>query len=168
MIISVIGQMLPTTPHSCEHTQTYIRETWQIDEQLCVTAYHNSWFWVGKWKKQSVLDSLGSTWRWWTCSGSILFPHQVLNLERVQALEIWLKATNTTLTQVNGQRKYGGPPEGERICSRRFRASDFFAWFNIICSRIFTAVVPTLPVLLSIKKYWVFGFHHCHQVPIMI
>ncbi|XP_004566657.3 dead end protein 1 [Maylandia zebra] len=36
---------------------------------------------------------------------------QVLNLERVQALEIWLKATNTTLTQVNGQRKYGGPPE---------------------------------------------------------
>ncbi|CAI5677309.1 dead end protein 1 [Oreochromis aureus] len=36
---------------------------------------------------------------------------QVLNLERVQALEIWLKATNTKLTQVNGQRKYGGPPE---------------------------------------------------------
>ncbi|XP_068571449.1 dead end protein 1 [Cebidichthys violaceus] len=36
---------------------------------------------------------------------------QVLNLERVQALETWLKTTNTKLTQVNGQRKYGGPPE---------------------------------------------------------
>ncbi|XP_056295922.1 dead end protein 1 [Pseudoliparis swirei] len=36
---------------------------------------------------------------------------QVLNLERVQALETWLKATGTKLTQVNGQRKYGGPPE---------------------------------------------------------
>ncbi|XP_054453677.1 dead end protein 1 [Anoplopoma fimbria] len=36
---------------------------------------------------------------------------QVLNLERVQALETWLKATNIKLTQVNGQRKYGGPPE---------------------------------------------------------
>ncbi|XP_068443871.1 dead end protein 1 [Clinocottus analis] len=36
---------------------------------------------------------------------------QVLNLERVQALETWLKATNVKLTQVNGQRKYGGPPE---------------------------------------------------------
>ncbi|XP_023273625.1 dead end protein 1-like [Seriola lalandi dorsalis] len=37
--------------------------------------------------------------------------NQVLNLERVQALETWLKTTNTKLTQVNGQRKYGGPPE---------------------------------------------------------
>ncbi|KAM7417057.1 hypothetical protein PAMA_016932 [Pampus argenteus] len=36
---------------------------------------------------------------------------QVLNLERVEALETWLKTTNTKLTQVNGQRKYGGPPE---------------------------------------------------------
>ncbi|XP_028272682.1 dead end protein 1 [Parambassis ranga] len=36
---------------------------------------------------------------------------QVLNLERLQALETWLKTTNTKLTQVNGQRKYGGPPE---------------------------------------------------------
>ncbi|XP_042349300.1 dead end protein 1 [Plectropomus leopardus] len=36
---------------------------------------------------------------------------QVLNLERVQALETWLKTTNTKLIQVNGQRKYGGPPE---------------------------------------------------------
>ncbi|XP_071314758.1 dead end protein 1 [Trachinotus anak] len=36
---------------------------------------------------------------------------QVLNLERVQALETWLKTTNIKLTQVNGQRKYGGPPE---------------------------------------------------------
>uniref|UniRef100_A0A8C2X0V8 DND microRNA-mediated repression inhibitor 1 n=1 Tax=Cyclopterus lumpus TaxID=8103 RepID=A0A8C2X0V8_CYCLU len=35
----------------------------------------------------------------------------VLNLERVQALETWLKSTNTKLTQINGQRKYGGPPE---------------------------------------------------------
>ncbi|KAK9517498.1 hypothetical protein VZT92_022865 [Zoarces viviparus] len=36
---------------------------------------------------------------------------QVLDLERVLALETWLKTTNTKLTQVNGQRKYGGPPE---------------------------------------------------------
>ncbi|KAM8732895.1 dead end protein 1 isoform 2-T2 [Acanthopagrus schlegelii] len=36
---------------------------------------------------------------------------QVLNIERVKELETWLKATNTKLTQVNGQRKYGGPPE---------------------------------------------------------
>uniref|UniRef100_A0A672ZWI1 Dead end protein 1-like n=1 Tax=Sphaeramia orbicularis TaxID=375764 RepID=A0A672ZWI1_9TELE len=35
----------------------------------------------------------------------------VLNLERVKALDSWLKTTNITLTQVNGQRKYGGPPE---------------------------------------------------------
>ncbi|XP_039991348.1 dead end protein 1-like isoform X2 [Xiphias gladius] len=35
----------------------------------------------------------------------------VLNLERVQALETWLKSTNIKLTQVNGQRRYGGPPE---------------------------------------------------------
>ncbi|KAG7473066.1 dead end protein-like 1, partial [Solea senegalensis] len=36
----------------------------------------------------------------------------VLNLERVHALATWLKTTNTKLIQVNGQRKYGGPPEG--------------------------------------------------------
>nr|BBB36995.1 dead end protein [Nibea mitsukurii] len=36
---------------------------------------------------------------------------EVLNLERVQELETWLKTTNTKLTQVNGQRKYGGPPD---------------------------------------------------------
>ncbi|XP_031175423.1 dead end protein 1 [Sander lucioperca] len=36
---------------------------------------------------------------------------QVLNAERVQALETWLRTTGTKLTQVNGQRKYGGPPE---------------------------------------------------------
>ncbi|AWP12542.1 Dead end-like protein [Scophthalmus maximus] len=36
---------------------------------------------------------------------------RVLNLERVRALDTWLKITNTKLTQVNGQRKYGGPPE---------------------------------------------------------
>ncbi|XP_037317426.1 dead end protein 1 [Pungitius pungitius] len=36
---------------------------------------------------------------------------QVLNLERVQALDTWLRTTNAKLTQVNGQRKYGGPPQ---------------------------------------------------------
>ncbi|XP_068999931.1 dead end protein 1-like [Embiotoca jacksoni] len=35
----------------------------------------------------------------------------MVNRERLQALETWLNNTNTTLTQVNGQRKYGGPPE---------------------------------------------------------
>ncbi|KAM9741718.1 dead end protein 1 [Menidia menidia] len=36
---------------------------------------------------------------------------QVLNAERVKALEAWVIATHTKLSQVNGQRKYGGPPE---------------------------------------------------------
>ncbi|XP_026213676.1 dead end protein 1 [Anabas testudineus] len=36
---------------------------------------------------------------------------QVLNLGRVQALETWLQTTNTKLIQVNGQRRYGGPPD---------------------------------------------------------
>ncbi|XP_076595502.1 dead end protein 1 [Chaetodon auriga] len=36
---------------------------------------------------------------------------QMLNVERVRELETWLKTTNIKLTQVNGQRKYGGPPE---------------------------------------------------------
>lgn len=44
----------------------------------------------------------------------LLILLQVLNIERVKELETWLKTTNTKLTQVNGQRKYGGPPEGER------------------------------------------------------
>ncbi|KAK5925607.1 hypothetical protein CgunFtcFv8_018118 [Champsocephalus gunnari] len=35
---------------------------------------------------------------------------QVLNSERLQALEAWLMETDTKLAQVNGQRKYGGPP----------------------------------------------------------
>ncbi|XP_037551187.1 uncharacterized protein LOC119427623 [Nematolebias whitei] len=35
---------------------------------------------------------------------------RILNIERVQALEDWLKTTDTKLTQVNGQRKYGRPP----------------------------------------------------------
>ena len=30
-------------------------------------------------------------------------------------LETWLKTTHTKLIQVNGQRKYGGPPEGEKL-----------------------------------------------------
>ncbi|CAL1613809.1 unnamed protein product [Knipowitschia caucasica] len=37
---------------------------------------------------------------------------QVLNPVRVQALETWVKQTNIQLKQVNGQRRYGGPPEG--------------------------------------------------------
>ncbi|KAJ0002842.1 hypothetical protein NQD34_007991 [Periophthalmus magnuspinnatus] len=36
---------------------------------------------------------------------------QVLNPVRVQALETWVKNTKVRLTQVNGQRRYGGPPE---------------------------------------------------------
>lgn len=35
----------------------------------------------------------------------------VLNVERLKSLETWLKTANIKLTQVNGQRKYGGPPE---------------------------------------------------------
>uniref|UniRef100_A0A8C6SNI8 DND microRNA-mediated repression inhibitor 1 n=1 Tax=Neogobius melanostomus TaxID=47308 RepID=A0A8C6SNI8_9GOBI len=36
---------------------------------------------------------------------------QVLNPVRVKALETWLRNTNIRLIQVNGQRRYGGPPE---------------------------------------------------------
>ncbi|XP_077374914.1 dead end protein 1 [Festucalex cinctus] len=36
---------------------------------------------------------------------------QFLSEERLQERETWLKATNTKIFQVNGQRKYGGPPE---------------------------------------------------------
>ncbi|XP_029924796.1 dead end protein 1-like isoform X1 [Myripristis murdjan] len=35
----------------------------------------------------------------------------LLNLERLKALDTWLNQNNVKLTQVNGQRKYGGPPE---------------------------------------------------------
>ncbi|KAF3837779.1 hypothetical protein F7725_009547 [Dissostichus mawsoni] len=44
-------------------------------------------------------------------------PPQVLNSERVQALEAWLMETDTKLAQGNGQRKYGGPPAGETCSS---------------------------------------------------
>ncbi|CAJ1057998.1 dead end protein 1 isoform X1 [Xyrichtys novacula] len=36
---------------------------------------------------------------------------QMVNLQRVLELETWIRKTNTKLIQVNGQRKYGGPPE---------------------------------------------------------
>ncbi|XP_012686710.2 dead end protein 1 [Clupea harengus] len=36
--------------------------------------------------------------------------HQRSPPERLKALEDWLQTTNTRLAQVNGQRKYGGPP----------------------------------------------------------
>ncbi|XP_010900699.3 dead end protein 1 [Esox lucius] len=39
------------------------------------------------------------------------FSSQVLNPERLKALEIWLQETGIKLNQVNGQRKYGGPPD---------------------------------------------------------
>ncbi|CAF92275.1 unnamed protein product [Tetraodon nigroviridis] len=38
--------------------------------------------------------------------------NQMLNPGEARKFEKWLKRTNTKLTQVNGQRKYGGPPEG--------------------------------------------------------
>ncbi|XP_030621339.1 dead end protein 1, partial [Chanos chanos] len=37
---------------------------------------------------------------------------QILNPQRLKSLEEWLNKTAITLTQVNGQRKYGGPPPG--------------------------------------------------------
>ncbi|XP_053498456.1 dead end protein 1 isoform X2 [Ictalurus furcatus] len=37
---------------------------------------------------------------------------QVLNPQRHKSLEKWLRETNTMLTQVNGQRRYGAPPPG--------------------------------------------------------
>nr|AXB22549.1 dead end [Rhodeus ocellatus ocellatus] len=38
--------------------------------------------------------------------------HQVLNPERLKSLKEWAQKNSITLTQVNGQRKYGGPPPG--------------------------------------------------------
>ncbi|KAJ8405447.1 hypothetical protein AAFF_G00319200 [Aldrovandia affinis] len=38
--------------------------------------------------------------------------NQVLNPESLAALEFWVQKTATKLVQVNGQRKYGGPPPG--------------------------------------------------------
>ncbi|XP_043113299.1 dead end protein 1 [Puntigrus tetrazona] len=35
---------------------------------------------------------------------------QVLNPQRLKSLQEWMQKSSTTLTQVNGQRKYGGPP----------------------------------------------------------
>lgn len=43
----------------------------------------------------------------------------MLSVERLKELDKWLLATNTRLTQVNGQRKYGGPPEGKRDFNSR-------------------------------------------------
>ncbi|XP_052010872.1 dead end protein 1-like [Xyrauchen texanus] len=37
---------------------------------------------------------------------------QGLNPQKLKSLEEWLQKTSITLTQVNGQRKYGGPPRG--------------------------------------------------------
>ncbi|KAF4105061.1 dead end protein 1 [Onychostoma macrolepis] len=37
---------------------------------------------------------------------------QVLNPQRLKALQEWMQKSSITLTQVNGQRKYGGPPPG--------------------------------------------------------
>ena len=53
-------------------------------------------------------------------------PPQVLNSGRVQALEAWLIETDTKLAQVNGQRKYGGPPAGETCSSHTPRKKDQF------------------------------------------
>lgn len=39
---------------------------------------------------------------------------QMLNPKRLQALEKWQKEKRIKLAQVNGQRKYGGPPDGEK------------------------------------------------------
>ncbi|KAA0709675.1 Dead end protein 1 [Triplophysa tibetana] len=43
--------------------------------------------------------------------GQIVSP-PVLNTRRLKSLEEWMQKTSITLTQVNGQRKYGGPPLG--------------------------------------------------------
>ncbi|XP_052471619.1 dead end protein 1 [Carassius gibelio] len=37
---------------------------------------------------------------------------QVLNPQRLKSLQEWMQKSSVTLTQVNGQRKYGGPPVG--------------------------------------------------------
>ncbi|XP_052429789.1 dead end protein 1 [Carassius gibelio] len=39
---------------------------------------------------------------------------QLLNPQRLKSLQEWMQKSSITLTQVNGQRKYGGPPPGWR------------------------------------------------------
>lgn len=65
---------------------------------------------------------------------------KVVNFERVRELETWLHATNTRLVQVNGQRKYGGPPEGERDCSATPRTASY-TWYYFIHPRLQWCVV---------------------------
>ncbi|XP_019942054.2 dead end protein 1 isoform X1 [Paralichthys olivaceus] len=71
-------------------------------------------YFCGPWPLTDPLHNV--IWRYVPSSDIFFSPitsasYQVLNFEPVPALETWLKTTNTQLIQVNGQRKYGGPPE---------------------------------------------------------
>lgn len=50
---------------------------------------------------------------------NVPFPHQLwcerVNPENKAALEAWVRETGIRLVQVNGQRKYGGPPPGTLV-----------------------------------------------------
>lgn len=50
------------------------------------------------------------------CASNLPFPLQLwcerVNPENKAALEAWVRETGIRLVQVNGQRKYGGPPPG--------------------------------------------------------
>lgn len=62
---------------------------------------------------------------------------KMLNFERLRELEKWLLATNTRLTQVNGQRKYGGPPEGKSDASAPPHATPYYPIRSILHHMIF-------------------------------
>ena len=44
-----------------------------------------------------------------------------VNPENKAALEAWVRETGIRLVQVNGQRKYGGPPPGTVVPALRLR-----------------------------------------------
>lgn len=47
-----------------------------------------------------------------------------VNPENKAALEAWVRETGIRLVQVNGQRKYGGPPPGTLAPALRLQASS--------------------------------------------
>ncbi|XP_077420516.1 dead end protein 1 [Vanacampus margaritifer] len=76
---------------------------------------------------------------------------KMVGKERLLALETWLKATNTKISQVNGQRKYGGPPEVWDDPAPGFNCEVFI---NHIPRNAFEDTL--LPLFSSVGPLWEF------------
>ncbi|KAL0974240.1 hypothetical protein UPYG_G00217560 [Umbra pygmaea] len=76
---------------------------------------------------------------------------QVLNPDRLKALETWLHETGVKLTQVNGQRKYGGPPDDWRGAPPGPGCEVFI---NQIPRDVFEDQL--IPLFLSVGPLWEF------------